>query len=249
MTFATGLVRTYRDAWRFLAALPLLGLAIVGVEGVQHIIEWRAGMYVSGAGAHHAATDMGRMVSGSLKVLWLYVVAFWVFRFVVSGSPRLTLRAGPGAIRGYAWVMAFMVALGAISLWLPVLAPAGAQRTVSLVSLAVQLATFPLGIALTPWILGAALGDARATIGSSFRRARGSIWWGVALSLGTALPLMAIHYALGLGAVGRPELVSVSMLVADALFVGYLGVATATAQVVIAERMASRAGEALALAA
>jgi hypothetical protein len=39
------------------------------------------------------------------------------------------------------------------------------------------------------------------------------------------------------------------MLVADAILVGYLGVAIATAQVVVSERMAERAGEGLAVCA
>jgi hypothetical protein len=44
VTLTRGFLRTYADAWRFLAALPFLGVAIIGVEGLQHVIEWQAGM-------------------------------------------------------------------------------------------------------------------------------------------------------------------------------------------------------------
>lgn len=249
MTFAKAFLRTYTTAWRFLIALPLLGLAIIGVEGWQHVLEWRAGMFISGARAHYAANDIGRMVSGSIKVLWLNVVGFWVFRFVVSGSPGVTMWPGLEAVRRYALVMIFVTALGAITLWPPALAPASAQRPLSFVMLAVMLATFPLGAVLTPWIVGSALGDPRATIGLSIRRALGSIWWGVALSLATELPLMAIHYALNPGAIGRASPVAALMLAADAMFVGYLGVTAATSQLMVAERMAERADDRLIVAA
>jgi len=245
VTFTSGFARTYSEAWRFLVALPFLGVAIIGVEGLQHLVEWRAGMFVSSAGAHHAATDMGRMVFGSVKVLWIELVTFWVLRFFVSGSADTTLRAGREAVRRYAVVMIVMAALALITLWPPVLAPAQAQRTVSLVLLAVQLVIFPLEAALTPWMVGAALGDRRADIGFSLRRAWGSIWWALALSLLTAVPLMVVHYALNLGAVGQPTPVAAIMLAADAVFVGYLGVAIGTAQAVVAQRMAERAGDAL----
>ena len=243
VTFTSGFLRTYADAWRFLAALPFLGLAIIGVEGLQHFIEWQAGMYVSSAGAHHAEVDMGRMITGSLKVIWLNVVAFWVFRFVISGSPRQTLHPGGAALRRYAGVMIFMILLGAITLWPPVLAPAGAaRRAVGIAGLMLQLVLLPLGAALTPWVVGAALGDLQANPLSALKRAWGSIWWAIGLSLATELPLMAAHYGLGLGAIGKPGPVAAAMLVADAVLVGFLGVALATAQVVIAERMAARTG-------
>jgi hypothetical protein len=248
VTFTSGFMRTYADAGRFLAALPFLGVAIVGIEGLQHFVEWQAGMYVSSAGAHHAALDMGRMISGSLKVIWLSVVAFWVFRFVIGRSPRQTMHPGGAALRRYAGVMIFMILMAAITLWPPVLAPAGAaQRAVSIAAMLFQLVLLPLGAALTPWVVGAALGDPQANPLSALKRAWGSIWWAIGLSLATELPLMAAHYGLGLGAIGKPGPVAVAMLIADAVLVGYLGVALATAQVVVAERMAERTGEHLVL--
>jgi hypothetical protein len=221
-------------------------VAIIGVEGLQHVIEWQAGMYVSSAGGHHAALDTGRMISGSLKVIWLNIVAFWVFRFVIGRSARQTMHPGRAALRRYLGVMMFMIVLGAITLWPPVLAPAGEiRRAVGIALLILQVVLFPLGAALTPWIVGAALGDPQATPLLSLNQAWGSIWWAIALSLATELPLMAAHYGLNLGAIGKPGPVAAAMLIADAILVGYLGVALATAQVVVAERMAGRAGKQL----
>jgi|SRR5579859_937216 len=247
-TFTSGFLRSYAEAWRFLAALPFLGVAIVGVEGLQHFIEWRAGMYVSSSGARHAALDMGRMICGSLKVVWLSVVAFWIIRFVINGSPRQAMRPGGVALWGYAGVMIFVILIGVVPLWPPLLAPAGAaQRAVSIAALLFQLVLLPLGAALTPWVVGAALGDPQANPLSALKRAWGSIWWAIGLSLAVELPLMAAHYGLGLGAIGRPGPQALAMLIADAILVGFLGVVITTAQVVVAERMAERAGEHLVL--
>ena len=63
-----------------------------------------------------------------------------------------------------------------------------------------------------------------------------------ALTLLVVLPLMVVHYALGLGAIGRPAALVWPMLALDALEVSFLGAAMIACQFVIARRAAARAG-------
>lgn len=54
MAFWSAVKDCYRWSRRLLRAAPLLAALIVGLEGPQHIVEWRAGMYVSLAAAKAA---------------------------------------------------------------------------------------------------------------------------------------------------------------------------------------------------
>lgn len=248
MTFWTALRRTYADSWRFVVALPFLAAAIVGFEALQHVVEWRAGMYTSIDAARRVANDPGRMTSGLMKVGWLLILQFWVTRFIVTKSARDTFKAEPVATRKFAWVFALSFGLAVVTLLLPSLFPAGSARKTAAISVAIfQLVTLPLAIALAPWGVGAAIGDGRASPLFALRRCRGSILWGLALKVAAILPVMAVHYGLGLGAIGKAPRQAVAMLAVDALFVGYLGIVISASEVMVAERMALRAGEVLAL--
>jgi hypothetical protein len=114
----------------------------------------------------------------------------------------------------------------------------------SIALLVFALATFPIGIALTPWAVAAAVGDSRASPLFALRRAGGSILWGVVVEILAVLPLMVVHYGLGLGATGQAPRLAVPMLVLDTVCVGFLGIVINTSQVIVAERMMLRAGEA-----
>lgn len=37
--------RTYADSWKFPISLLVIAVAVVGLEALQHVVEWRAGMY------------------------------------------------------------------------------------------------------------------------------------------------------------------------------------------------------------
>lgn len=248
MTFWSAYGRCYRQAWRFVVALPLIALTVVVVEGLQHIVEWMIGMYASPQGARAAADNDWRMAVGYAKVGWLFVLQYWVVRFVASdGSVKAALALDPVALRKFAWVLVYSICVSALTLQgTQLLQAAGmAPRAATFTTLAIALASFPLGTLLVPWVVGAALGDPKASPVSSARRAWGSILWGLAFSLLTMIPLMAAHYGLGLGAIGRPPALATAMLALDAVLVGYLGIMINVALVLVAERMAQRAGEPL----
>lgn len=249
MNFGTALRQTYAGAWRFLVAIPILAAAIIGVEGLQHVVEWRTGFYASFAGMKAAGHHPARMIAGSLKLGWILVLGYWTARFIVSRSPKDAMAFDRSAMRRYAAFFVFSASLGLLIIFGGDLFHlAGVDRRIAATGMIVfTFATFPISLILVPWAVGAALGDPRATLRSSFRRAWGSIFWGLALTILAPLPLMAAHYALGYGAVGRAPWLAISMLTLDALLVAFLGIVINVSQVVLAERMAERAGETLAI--
>jgi hypothetical protein len=247
MTFWAAFRQSYALAWRFMLALPILAAVAIGFEGLQHVVEYSSGMYVSSARMHAEANDPARMIAGVLKVGWLLILQYWVTRFAVSGSAKTTLARDAIAIRKFAWFFAFSAVIELVLLFLPgVLSDAGVARRWSAVSgLILAIATLPLGPFLIPWAVGAALGDPRASPMFSFRRTPGSILWAIALGVATSLPILIVHYAFGYGAVGRSPAFTVGLLSVDAVLVSFMGVVFITSQVLIAERMAGRAGDRL----
>jgi hypothetical protein len=248
MTFWTAVSRSYTQAWRFLFALPLIALAIIGFEGLQHIVEWNGGMYRDMAGMKAAGGDITRLTFGMVKVIWLIVAEYWVIRFTVSGSAQAALDLDPVAVRKFGLILLINFALAVCMLIVPVFVPAGPAHKVILIAISlVSLLTFPLDIAMDPWIVGAAIGDKRSGPWFALKRAWGSIWWGLALTFAVTLPPMIGHYVLGFAAVAKPALVAIPMLAFDAVLVGFLGVVMHTCTVMVAARMAASKGETLQL--
>ncbi|MEW5686218.1 MAG: hypothetical protein AB1942_14985 [Pseudomonadota bacterium] len=252
MTFWGAARDGYRWSAGMLRALPWLAVLIVALEGLQHLVEWRTGMYVSLAAAKAGEHDPARMMAGLAKVAWLLVLHYWAARFIVSGgSVTATFGRDRVAVRRFAVYFAFSLALAVTQLWLPVwMRTAGADNArIVAVSLALMLGGLPLGVALSPWSTGAAIGDPAAGPLMALRRAGGSIFWGLGLTLVVILPVMAAHYVLALAPIGRPPLVAGALLAADSVLVGFLGVLVNTVPVLIAMRMARRRGEPLSLCA
>lgn len=250
MKFVAAFGRAYSSAFTIALVFPIILLGLIAAEGVQHLVEWLAGMYDSRAGFSASANAPGRMISGSVKIIALTVVGYWVFRYAASnGSRQATLANDPIAVRLFALFMAYSLTLAAITLFLPQVVPGDgpARRAATLGIMALSLISYPVGVALIPWGVASALGDRRASPLFAVRRARGSILWGTGLSLAAVAPLMVAHYALGLGAIGKPHWMGIGMLAIDTLVAAFLGVVMQTVQVQIAQRMAASVGEDLAL--
>jgi hypothetical protein len=248
MSFLSALVRSHLEALRFLRALPLLGLLIMAAETLQHLAELSLGMYVSKAEFHRLSGDPGRMTPGLLKVTFLLGIAYFVYRFVISGgSAKVASRLDPVALGRFSVIVALQLAIAALTFGgPPALSHLGLSANISsLLIAALGLVTLPIGVALTAWQVSAALGGEKLTMAESFRRSPGSFWWTLGLTLLAPAPLMAAHFGLSRAALGRPMGALVILLSLDVIVVGLLGVVTNTAPALCAQRMAERAGKAL----
>lgn len=234
---------TYRNAWRFATGVPIVAAAVVVAEAAQHVAEWMTGMYVSFDNAKAAENSLSRTIFGLAKVGLLMILGYWVPRFIFGGGSRnLTLAADPVAVRKFALVLAYGIAVGVLTHSVPKILSAigltgGAAGAVFGVYV---LLTILLGVALNPWTVGAAVADPHASPPNALRMSRGSVLWGLLFTLLLILPPMAVHYALGLGAIGKPAPVAVAMLSLDSLFVGFLGILLACGHVTIAKHIAAK---------
>ena len=96
-----------------------------------------------------------------------------------------------------------------------------------------------ISIYFAAWAVAWPLGNASCGPLQSIRVMQGSFWRTVGYMLAGVIPLMALHYALGLGAIGRPSWLAWPMLAADAVVVAFLAL-TMTGSMVVAARDAAR---------
>lgn len=241
--------QAYRDSARILVALPALFALAAATELIQHVIEQRIGMFDSLEAAQATGDHAARMGFGQVKILSLILLLYWVSRWqAFRDRPERSVLGD----RRSAWLFLGVVLVG-IALGLvqqfggALLSPLGFNaRTLLAIGLAFFAASVALEIYLTVWKVGAALGNPRLSIPASFRIMRGNFWWSLGFSIVMILPLMAVHYALNIFAIGKPAVTLWAILAADALIVGYLGLVLATTSFLIAQRATQRAGVPLA---
>lgn len=233
----------YGGAVRFARAAPLLFLVPVLVEFAQHIAEVQSGLYGSREAARAVANDPVRLAFGFAKTLALLLPGYWFVRFLAfEGDTRRMLAFDARALGLFAvqfvlagsvqYLMLFGPSLGAL-LGLD-------TRSASFVTAGLAIAQSVLGIYLTAWFVAWPLGKASLGPLRSCVVMAGSFWRAVVYLLAGVIPLMALHYALGLGAIGRaPALVWV-MLVLDAIAVGFLALTMSAAKFVAARDAARR---------
>ena len=240
LTFWAVFRRSYAAAWSFIVALPLIAAVTIGIEGLQHVVEFLEGMYRNRAEMVGHANDVRRMAAGVLKIGWILLLQYWVARFVVSGSARATLAHDPVAIRKFAVVVAVSGAMTLAGIFVPILLLAAhiSGLVAALILLFLLVLLFIPQIILIPWSVSAALGDPRASFDFASRRSEGSRLWTVVVYVLTTLPLLGLHYVLGYAAVGQTTGPAIGILVLDAGIVGIMGVVIAANAVMIAERMA-----------
>ncbi len=233
----------YGSAARIALALPLLFLLVFAVELIQHVIEYRVGMFDSIEAARAAGENSARLGFGQVKILSLVLLGYWVARWLAPVRPV----AGDGrSARLFAWVVLFGLAMSLFQYFgLPHLAPLFPDRMGPSLTIGWLLVGMVLEIYLAGWKVGAALGNERLGIASSFRIIHGNFWWSLVFSIVTTLPLLIIHYLLNLAAIGRPVLLIWVALTFDAAVVAYLGLLLTTATFLIARRAAERSDTSL----
>jgi len=238
----------YGGAARFSRAAPLLFLVPALVEFAQHVAEVQSGMYLSRDAARAAANDPARLAFGFAKTLALILPGYWFTHFLAfDGDLRRTLALDTRAMGLFAIQFAIV---GAVQYWLLFGPPLGPTlgldgRSAAIAAAALVVAQTILGIYLTAWFVAWPLGNAAIGPVRSCRVMTGHFWRAIGYLLAGTVPLMALHYALGLGAIGRaPALVWV-MLALDAITVAFLALTMTAAKYMPARDAAASKGVSL----
>lgn len=241
----------YAVAWRVAKAMPLVFALPVAVEGVQHIIEWRIGMFESVAMASAVENHPARAGWAYLKIGTLFLMGWWVWRFLgFDGDRGRTLRWDTFAAARYSLVLIFSGAITALEMQAGDLL--GGIFETSLHTLFAAIGTMLVAMALelyfAPWKVGAALGQPHASLAASFKTMNGNIGWSFGLTLAMFFPIMILHYALGLLPIVLPPAIGALFLVLDSFVVGYLAILFPTTVYIIARRARSKSEAAQAVA-
>ncbi|WP_128891703.1 hypothetical protein [Erythrobacter sp. HKB08] len=229
MNFWQGFKYVHRESWAFLLACPLIALIPIAVEFVQHYVEMQAGMYTGTEGMRAAESDPGRMIAGYAKTLAISLIGYSVIRFLAGNRDAAAARTlEPRAVKLFAVIFVLQAGFSYLGLFVfegmstgaLVLAVAGFIATPLLARF---IAAAPLGIFISP----------QESAAQMWRQ----IPWAIAFSIIASLPLMIVHYALGVGAVFVPgEAIKWAMLAVDSLVVGWLAALVAASSWVVATR-------------
>lgn len=235
----------YRGSWRFALACPLLFAVPAVAELIQHAAELHVGMYDGWKQAQAVESHPLRMATGVLKTLSLILPGYWFLRYLAHGESAAAARTWePRAMRLWGFVLAWGLGWAAVGFWggAPLRALGVGDDTILRLGFATFLGLAVFEIYLAPWKTGAAVGNPALSFRRSIGLVRGHFWWSLGVFFLCFLPLMVAHYALGLGAIGRPVPLVVAMLVADSLLVGYLATILIGSNFVIARRATEGAG-------
>ena len=231
MTFGRAFAHAHREAIAFMLACPVIALIPILAELLQHWVEMGLGMYDGVDGAQAAEMAPERMQFGMVKVIALSVMTYPVVRYLAGGRDAGAARTLESrAVALFAVVLALQLGLAALDLFV-----LRAPPTVSLGLFAAMLLATPL---LLRWIVAAPLGIF-VSPARSIREMAPHFLWAFALIFAAMLPLMALHYALGVGAIFSPAALKWPLLMLDSVVVGLLSIVMVAANWFAA----SRAGE------
>ncbi len=234
----------YRAALRFAVALPVLFSIPALIEFAQHVVEIDLGLYRTGPDAV-MVLDQRRLTLGFAKTLAMLLPGYWFVRYLAWGEdPTRAKRIE----RPAATLFGIQFALQALTQWYALFGPSPvdllglAPPAADYVTLTAAMIASIVGIYLTAWLVAWPLGNAGIGPLRSIALMAGSFWRSVGYLAAGAAPLMAVHYALGYGAIGRPGWLVWAMMSADAAVVGLLALTTAGASYLAARHAAERSG-------
>ncbi len=232
----------YAASWKFALAVPILFLIPPLFEFAQHVAEIHIGMYANRAAAKALANNDVRLGFGFAKTVALILPGYWFTRFMAWDDARKAGRPDRPAFALWLILFAAQAALQAFTLFGPsigaLIGLAGQPAQVA--SAALALVAGIAGMWLTAWGVAWPLGNAACGPIQSVKVMAGSFWRTMGYTLAGVLPLMVVHYALGLGAIGLPAWAYWPMLAIDAVAVGFLACAMAGSAFVAARHAARR---------
>jgi len=237
--------RIYADSAAFVIALPLIAAVPFTAELIQHVVEVNVGMFDSYAAAEAAADNSARNAVGIIKVLSLFLITYFVIRFVGFGRDRrqaLTVTRPSAFLFGA--VMLFSAAMMAVQ-WIggTLLGQWIADpRQLLMTGTFSLLALMILETYLAGWKSAAALGNPRVTVPVSARVMHPRLLRSFGFTIAMMMPLMIIHYALNFAAIGIPAGAMWAILIVDSAVAAFLGIVLAATIYRIASRAAEDAG-------
>lgn len=229
---------TYSDSAAFVIACPLLALFPMLFEMIQHLVEVHIGMYDSISAAQRADSNSLRMAIGYVKVLALYIPAYWITRFLPDHDASAAARIDPLAIKLFSRFLAFELLFTALQLFM---LSRGGGVSVIIAFIADNL----IMSLIAAWGAAAALGNAHIGPISSLSIMSRRVGWTFLFFLATTLPLMIPHYLLAIVAILGPKALLWPVLFADGLLVSWLTVILAVSAFHAGNRAARLAGTTL----
>lgn len=240
----TEIKAAYRSSARVAIERPLLFALPLITEFLQHVVEYRVGMFDNIAAMEATGAHPARMAFGELKVLSLLVITYWVIRQLGNmDGARLRVLGERSSLLLFLGVMVWSMLSGLPQLYGGmVLGPYLPEKALIWLGVGYFLTFTALDLYLAVWKVGAALGNRALGIRASFRIMHGNFWWSLGFFVAMFLPLMIVHYALNGLAVGKATGLLWAMLTVDAAVVGYLGIVLVATVYGMAKRAAARAG-------
>lgn len=218
------LIGSQADGFRFARAVPLVFAFVVAIELAQHVLEVRLGFFGTHEQRVEAATHWSRVGLGWFKMATVYGAGFFALRWLVCRDSKRTLAVTGAALRAYAPVFFYAMAVFALIFHAPqiVAAAGGSEDGGDTVRTIVGLAQLALEPFLFAWFVSAATAEQPIGPMASARRTGRLYAYAFPLFFVARLPLNLLHQMLNQWSAERPPAVMWSLLIGDALLVGVL---------------------------
>mgnify|MGYP007071977271 CR=1 FL=1 len=220
---------SYGLGWGFALAFPLIFLVPPVVEFIQHVIEWRLGVFDSVQKAEALSNHPIRLGFGFVKLASLLVVGLWISRYRHSGGDRKIAGKVTGGL-----FMAFIPVIIVALAWEGAQMAAGPWLSATAIgqipSIAAGIGLFVLGavfqVLTAGWRVGVPLRDRRMGFFGSIWKGLRVLPAGLVLYFVVFLPLLVLHTGLNvaMALIGLGPTLWVLFGV-DALLVGYIATA------------------------
>ncbi|WP_306096211.1 hypothetical protein [Qipengyuania flava] len=212
----------------FAAVLPFVAAIPLVAEFFQHVVEMNIGMYAGPDAAEATADNTDRLNAGFLKTIALSLPAYFFIRWLNSGGDKAEATHLDGkALR----LFALVIALQALLTWLSLYVWTEGAMAAGL--FVFSLIFMPLVIR---FVVAAPLGTLVTPL-QSIRTMFPHALYAILFPLVAMLPLMALHYALGIGAVFvSGDGLKWAMLVADSFVTAWLALVITASHYIIALR-------------
>ena len=229
-TFLPAFRAVHTRSLAFAAALPFAAAIPLVAEFVQHVVEIRSGMYAGVEAAQALESDPDRMIAGFFKTVALGLPAYFLIRWLhTQGDRAFATRFDRPAVTLFGLVIALQALLAWLGLYVWTEGPMG-------------IGFFVFGLIFMPlivrFIVAAPLGSFISPL-QSIRVMAPDALFAILFPLAAMLPLMVLHYALGIGAIFvEGAALKWAMLTLDSVVTAWLALVMIAAQYVIATRPA-----------